>query len=232
MERRHFVLVPNITTAPKHPATYTNRLIPIFAELLKNCAVVLDPFAGVGKLALIKQHGFNGVIICNEIEKEWTNSECDVDEFNIGDAANMNWCESESISAICTSPTYGNRMADHFNARDGSKRITYRHYLGRELHKENTGRMQWGDKYCQKHKEVWTECYRVLQPGGLFILNVSDHIRQGQRVFVTDWHKNCLIELGFLFIHEMKVETPRMRFGENYNTRIDYESILIFKKDK
>ena len=37
----------------KHPATYTDVFIPQFAELLKNCKNVLDPFGGIGKLALI-----------------------------------------------------------------------------------------------------------------------------------------------------------------------------------
>lgn len=56
---------------PRHPAKYSNEFIPIFAEVLAGCDRVLDPFAGVGKLALIKQHGFNGLIYANDIEKDW-----------------------------------------------------------------------------------------------------------------------------------------------------------------
>ena len=54
----------------KHPATYTNSFIPVFAELLNGCDTVLDIFAGVGKLAMIKEHGFIGKVVCNELERE------------------------------------------------------------------------------------------------------------------------------------------------------------------
>ena len=74
----------------KHPAKYTDSFIPKFSELLKYCSNVLDPFGGVGKLALIKDYGFSGKVVCNEIEHEWVNtSEYDVDEWCIGDAANL-----------------------------------------------------------------------------------------------------------------------------------------------
>ena len=57
-----YALVPS---SVKHPATYTESFIPKFAELLFGCANVLDPFGGVGKLALIKEHGFTGKVVCN-----------------------------------------------------------------------------------------------------------------------------------------------------------------------
>lgn len=215
----------------KHPAVFSNVFIPKFAELLEGQNSVLDIFGGTGKLALIKMFGFTGKVICNEIEPEWANSSpYPVDEWHVGDAANMEWASDESIEAICTSPTYGNRMADHFNARDSSKRITYRHTLGRELNKHNTGRMQWGEMYRQKHLDVYSECFRVLKGGGLVILNVSNHIRAAQEVNVIGWHKEALTNSGFVFLSEEKIETPRMGFGQNGKTRVRHESILSFNK--
>jgi len=214
----------------KHPATYTDSFIPKFAELLKDCSNVLDPFGGVGKLALIKEYGFTGKVVCNELEREWAETcKYNVDEWHIGDAANMTWAESNSFDAICTSPTYGNRMADHHNAKDASKRITYRHCLGRPLDEQNTGKMQWGEKYRQKHIEIYRECLRVLKPNGLMIVNVSDHIRKGQVVNVVEWHKETIISFGMKFIDEIKIETPRMGFGQNAKSRVQHESILVFK---
>jgi len=215
----------------KHPATFTNSFIPIFAELLSGKEYVLDVFGGVGKLALIKDFGFEGKVICNEIEKEWVEtSTYPVDEWHIGDSANMEWANSNFFDAICTSPTYGNRMADHHNAKDGSKRITYKHYLGRDLHEENTGKMQWGEAYRLKHTEIYNECLRVLKDDGLMIINVSNHIRKGEIINVVEWHKQTILHLGMLLIDEIKIETPRMGFGKNSKTRVPYESILIFKK--
>lgn len=215
----------------KHPATFTDKFIPIFAELLKDRSIVLDPFGGVGKLASIKDYGFSGKIFCNEIEEEWvTASDYKVDEWHIGDASNMSWAENNYFDAICTSPTYGNRMADHHNAKDNSRRITYRHYLGRPLSDGNTGKMQWGKKYKDKHEDVYKECIRVLKPDGLFIVNVSDHIRKGELIKVADWHKEVLKSLCSTFLCEKVVETQRMRFGKNSDARVNSESILVFKR--
>lgn len=214
----------------KHPATYTNSFIPKFAELLIGCENVLDVFGGIGKIALIKEHGFIGKVVCNELEQEWAEtSPYNVDEWHIGDAANMAWAESNSFDAICTSPTYGNRMADHHNAKDGSKRVTYKHFLGRDLNEANTGRMQWGNKYREKHLEIYKECARVLKNNGLIIVNVSDHIRKGQVVNVVEWHKEALTSFGMKLINEIKIETPRMGFGQNAKSRVEHECILVFR---
>lgn len=214
----------------KHPATYSNIFIPKFAELLVECKNVLDVFGGIGKLALIKEHGFMGKVVCNELEREWAETSTHkVDEWHIGDAASMAWAENGSFDAICTSPTYGNRMADHHNAKDGTKRVTYKHFLGRDLSEANTGKMQWGEKYKYKHIDVYKECSRVLKKGGLMIVNISDHIRNGKVVNVVEWHKQALTNLGMKLLNEIKIETPRMGFGQNAKIRVQYECILVFK---
>lgn len=211
----------------KHPAEYTDKFIPIFAEKLKHCANVLDPMAGTGKIALIKKYGFNGIIYCNDIEHEWTDKYKGVDFWSIGDAACMDFDDS-FFDAVCTSPTYGNRMADHYKPKDNSKRITYRVYLGHELNKLNTGRMQWGKAYRSTSIKIYKECTRVLKQDGLFILNMSDHIRQWSQVFVTDWHKRVLINAGFECINDEKIKTPRMGFGANSDLRVAHERVLTF----
>jgi hypothetical protein len=60
------------------------------------------------------------------------------------------------------------------------------------------------------------------------IINVSDHIRKGQIMNVVEWHKETLIELGMIFEKEIKIETSRMRFGQNSKARVQYECILVF----
>lgn len=215
----------------QHPAKYSDVFIPIFADLLKDCEVVLDPMAGTGKLAMIKEFGFRGKVVCNDIESEWKNGEDYlVDEWHCSDASHMEWAEDNSFDAICTSPTYGNRMADNFVSKDGTKRITYRHYLGHELKEGNTGYMQFGGKYCDKHREIYAECMRVLKPGGLMVVNVSNHIRAGAEIPVVDFHRETLESLGAKFEKEIQVKTPRMGFGANSKARVEYESILIFRK--
>jgi hypothetical protein len=214
--------------APKHPAKYTNSFIPIFYSILKDCKKILDPFAGTGKIAEIKNHGFSGTVYCNEIEKEWIGNSL-VDFFINCDSSKMPYSNS-FFDGICTSPTYGNRMADHFDSKDNSHRVTYRHYLGKELNKNNTGRMQWGNKYKQVHIDVYNECFRVLKNSGLMVVNCANHIRNGNVVDVVSWHKWALKNVGFRFVGEMIIDTKRMGFGKNGKIRIYHESILIYDK--
>lgn len=218
----------------KHPATYTEIFLPLFAALLRDAANVLDPMGGSGKLAKIKAYGYRGRVVCNDLETEWWSEGHSngyaVDEWHNTDAAAMTWAADASFDAIATSPTYGNRMADHHHARDASRRITYRHKLGRALHAENTGALQWGAAYRHKHTAIYRECLRVLKPGGLFVLNVSDHIRDGRRVYVSKWHLETLRAMGLTLRACHAIKTPRHRFGANARARCAVEYVFLFLK--
>lgn len=214
---------------PKHPAKYTDKFIPIFAELLQGCKNVLDPLSGVGKLALIQDYGYTGDVYLNELECEWAYQAQRRATITTVDAEYLPYRDAY-FSAICVSPVYGNRYADHHDAKDSSRRVTYKHYLGRDLTAGNTGAMQWGPEYRQKHELIWAECYRVLQDGGIFILNISDHIRDGVVAPVTDWHIGFLTSIGLTVVEHRKIPTQRMRFGKNHKARVEHESIIVFQK--
>jgi hypothetical protein len=123
-------------------------------------------------------------------------------------------------------------MADHFNAKDNSKRITYKNFLGKDLNTENTGKMQWGKKYKEKHKKIYKELKRILKPGGLFILNISDHIRKGEIMYVSAWHLKTLETLNFKFNQVIPIKTKRMKFGKNGNKRTKSEYIIVMENIK
>jgi len=126
---------------------------------------------------------------------------------------------------------YGNRMADHHEAKDSSRRNTYRHALGRPLSEGNTGTLQWGEEYRESHRAIWTECRRVLKPDGLLVINIKDHIRKGEVIAVTDWHVETILSLGFTLVEHRRVEVRGNRQGENGEARVPYESIITFKKE-
>jgi len=75
------------------------------------------------------------------------------------------------------------------------------------------------------------EAKRVLQPGGIFVLNIKDHIRNGKRQHVTRWHIEALERIGFCMSRHERIECPGQRFGANGNIRIDYESVILFRLD-
>lgn len=205
----------------KHPARYSDVLMPVFDKILPEKGEILDCFAGTGKLRTIRP---NCTLL--EIEPEWA----EMNGAIVGDATAMPFSD-ESFDAVCTSPTYGNRMADSFidhKPEKNYKRNTYTHCLGRKLSENNSGAMQWGDKYRALHEKAWCEVKRVLKPRGLFVLNISDHIRNGEVVAVSDWHKTTILNLGFKLVKTIQIETPRNRFGANSKARVEFEKVFIF----
>lgn len=231
--------IPNIQSPPltRHPAKYSKDFVQKFYELLINHLnrpwtydepLVLDPFAGVGLIHMLRPT-FTTVGV--EIEPEWAEQS----EYTYcADSTSLPEYWTNMFQAIITSPTYGNRMADHHDARDKSKRNTYKHALGRDLHHNNTGMYQWNqNSYHDLHHKVYAECNRVLEPGGVFLLNISDHIRKGERQKVSEWHANILQNLyGFKLLETHNVLTPRLREGANADLRVDTEQIYVLRKEK
>lgn len=213
----------------KHPAKFSSVLLPVIAGYLQGYRKVLDPMAGVGTLAhYLYENGWEeGMAMSNEIEREWM-EQCPFPRFDY-DARFFPWADGH-FDAIATSPTYGNRMADHHEAKDGSERNTYRHKLGRPLSLGNTGSMQWGETYRQAHKQIISECARLLRPGGRLVWNVKDHIRGGQIQSVAGWHLGALTEAGLSFIEAKEVTCPGNRQGQNSESRIGYEWVMVFDK--
>lgn len=228
------VLTPRFTTPNRvnHPATYSQELAPHFVELLAGSKRLLDPFAGIGLIFDLAPWLPGCEIHGVELEPAWAAAH---PQTRTGNALALEY-PAEYFDAICTSPTYGNRMADHHNAKDGSYRHTYTHnlrnYTGKEdhqLHIDNSGKMHWGKEYREFHEQAWAEAWRVLQPGGRFVLNVKDFVKAGEMQPVTAWHIETLTMLGFTLVEQREVETKGYRYGAN-RQRADYESVILLRK--
>lgn len=216
-----------------HPATYSTRFYPIFAEIASHFGAksVIDPMAGIGNIGQIKDHGWTGRIIANELEPEWTalHTKNGVDKSITGDARNLSTVKSNSVDMGIMSPPYANRLADKRNK--GKLRIlTYTNSLGRKLSEGNAGGMHWGEAYRNLHREVYKELGRVVRPGGHAVINVKDFIKSGKAVPVVDFHIKAMEEAGFVLLENRKVPVPGLIQGGVNRPKVPYENILVFKK--
>lgn len=213
---------------PTHPAPFSDAIIDAIAPYVAGFDRVLDPFAGVGGVHRLRGSAGVRETVGVELEPEWADKH---EATRVGDARDVAVLfKGQLFDAIVTSPTYGNRLADHHNATDDSIRPTYKHTLGRDLTDGNTGAMQWGAAYRDLHSDVWAACVEVLRPGGLFVLNVKDHVRDGERQHVPAWHVDNLCRvLGLELIAEHEIQTRGRPNGQNADVRVPFERLFVFR---
>lgn len=225
-----------ITPAP-HPAKFSESIIDRIGRYLDSIGfegAILDPFAGVGRVHLLADSPHPRVTFGVELEPEWAAHH---PRTIVGDVMRLRELgfNPGEMDAIVTSPVYGNRMSDDHtpSPSDTSRRNTYKHTLGRDLTEGSAAVLQWGPsarkrtEYQDFHRAAWQVVVEALAVDGLFVLNISDHIRGGKRMRVTAWHKATLAKLGIEWVDEIRVDTPRQKMGANGDVRVEYESILI-----
>lgn len=210
-----------------HPATYTPVIVDQMLQVLDQHPehlTVFDPFAGTGQqLQRLAEGGRTVTGI--ELEPEWAACSPHVTQGDATDPAS--W--PEVIDAVVTSPAYGNRMADQYDGRDGSRRHTYRCSLGRDLSTNSGAALQWGDAYRELHATVWAIAAERVNPGGLVIVNVKNHIRHHQVQRVVEWHLTTLLGLGLGLVEARPIRTPGQRMGANGAARVDHEHLLVLE---
>ena len=222
---------PKAPPTKDHPAPFSDPILDQVTSHLKEVGqsgTVIDPFAGTGRVHELREKaGVHTVGV--ELEPEWAAKHPDTIEGNALELTNT--FEPGSVDAIATSPTYGNRMADHHDAKDDSVRLTYKHTLGRDLHDDNSGQLQWGDEYRRFHQIAWTEAVAALKPGGTLTLNIKNHFRDGQQQRVAEWHLNTLYELGVHLVALDIVPTKGLMAGANADNRTIAEYVMTFRKE-
>lgn len=214
---------------PPHPAKFSASIMSDIADVLRRewndtapDRRVLDPMAGVGGIHALDIIGCETVGV--ELEAEWAAAHPRTIQGDVLDLPDE-W--AESFDAVITSPPYANRMADHHNARDNSRRMTYKHQLGRDLTEGSGAGMQWGMDYRRWASDVVTSMVYVTKPAGLIILNISNHIRDHKEMLVSEFWLEELMHHGLRLEKAIDVPTPRMGFGQNREARVDHEWVYV-----
>lgn len=239
-------------TSTAHPAKYHPDVLAVmrkwvlddmvargyFAHGLAPIYRILDPMAGIGRVHSLASANIATTGI--EIEEEWASQHIDTIHGDCLDVMTQLKYIPGQFDAICVSPVYGNRMSDHHEAQDDSKRNTYRHVLGHKLSKGSSAGMHFtdapDDAYKAFHRHAWKLAVELIDHGGIFILNTKDFyktLKKGEpptHMRLTDWHIATLTALGLRLENMVKVPTRGNRQGKNGTTRFDYEWVARLRK--
>lgn len=231
-----------MTGAPLHPAKFgrlvldaLGRLVREEADALGRRPLVLDPFGGVGRVHELRPWADTVAV---ELEAPWVRQRR---RNSVRGNALRLPVRSGSVDVVSTSPVYGNRMSDHHNARDPSTRRSYTHDLramtgdpSYRLHPANVGVLPWGAKYRESEAAAMAEMWRVLRPGGLLLLVLSNYFRKPgsvkRLVPCVEWHMLYALGHGWLLEGALPVGSPRYRFGANRDDRVTSEFVLQLRR--
>lgn len=239
-----------------HPAKFSEPILDRLRVLLATEArrlqrtathplLVVDPFAGVGRIHQLMTKRIRTVGI--ELQPRWaacrphrpypfgwTAGTLTGDMFELLPkmAAHLD-TQGCAIHVIATSPTYGNRLSDHHDAADGSTRHSYTHTYGQELEPNNSGILPWGPDYWAFTARAYRAFFAALDPGGLFLLNVSKFYRRQELVHAVEWHLGAAYGAGFVQDQRpARIVTKRLigNGAEATQARADHEVILRLRK--
>ena len=219
-----------------HHTRYNKKVIDAIIPRIGESKRILDPMAGTIERLSILENPINGwhQVWGVELEPEWVE---DYKGFNPrlkqGDARDMHFFKDAFFDVVIVSPSYGNRDSDRTGEWwDNPDRKTYAGALGRNVSEGSLCVPFEDERYKIGHAVAWAESTRVLKVGGLFVLNIKNHIKAGQIVRCSQWHREMLRDgLGYNEIDDTSIPTKGRLSGENYDVRAEnVEKIYLFMK--
>jgi hypothetical protein len=257
---------PDIAPNPEHPAKFSepilNQLRAVVqaeAARLGRQPVLLDSMCGTGRIHQLRPHAHTVGV---ELEPEW--AACHPETW-VGNALDLPAEWTNYFDIWMSSVVYPNRMTDHHDAKDKCKkcagegklrrgstlvectlckgrglspRKNYRTSLGRMPSEDSSAVLGWGDRYKDHSRRALAEAIRVVDDGGLVVVNVSNHYKgvktaSGTRSMVmrvVEWWIETMLARGLFMEAVLPVATSRMRHGANHTLRATTEQIIVCRK--
>ena len=217
----------------KHYTRYNAAVIAAIEARIGDSKRILDPMAGtMERLRELEQpdrgwHRVHG----NEIEQRWVDG-YPHKRLRQGDARDLPY-KDEKFDVIIVSPSYGNRDSDRSGEWwDNPDRKTYAAALGKNPDPLSLCVPFTDPRYKAGHTLAWAESVRVLKTGGLFVINLKNHVVSSTIQRVSQWHRTILRDvLGLEEIDDTSVATPGRHSGAHSEKRAEnIEKIYIFSK--
>jgi len=150
------------------------------------------------------------------------------------------------VDAVVTSPPYEGTRADGSALQEKMVGLGGFHaYTNEEVYRWHTERDQTnignqrGEKYWESMRQVYTECHRVLYPGGLLILVLKGFTRDSKYVDLPLQTRQCCEALGFRFVEQWERELWGLSFWRilqkrrdpaAFDDRLRYEQVLVMER--
>jgi len=212
---------------------------------------VLDPMGGVGSV-LLAAITFRAVIT-GDIEPHWATIQAanarriQHEQLFKAPTITCQWDAAKlplptaSIPAIITSPPYFD-LFSNWNRKHGTDFDGNPDHIGETglcygFHPHQVGNIHIYENYLRAMREIYRECWRVLVPGGKFILIVGDKVRKRRVVPVTRDAQTLCQANGFRLITQHQRRTIPSHFRLIHLTKngtdyplINIETALVLEK--
>lgn len=220
-------------------AAFADHLDPLRAEAIRQYELLLlDPFGGTGERLGEIAKGLGASPYAIELEQVYVDEAraLGVTWVHQGDSRNLVYFDGSILAAV-TSPAYPNGMTDNHHAKDTSRRNTYIHRIREtrpdyELHPDNPAGLSARSskkgyaKMLEVHAAVWAEMFRVMMPGGIFIVNTKNT----PHIPFTAHTKQQLLDAGFELVEHRTVEARGNNHQQHADRKVAVEDLLIVRK--
>jgi hypothetical protein len=242
----------------RFPAKYSEPILEQIALELRarliTAGTVLDPYAGIGGIHALREllPGIDTLGV--EIEEPFAACHPDTLWGDSRELAKRIGDRAGTVTAVVTSPDYGNRLADQYlgspnekcrrcsgtgttmtagdcgdcggSGKAPSKRMGYAIALGRKCDPRSGARYQFGKKYRDLHLGILAAVCETIPAGTLLIYNVSSSIAEkGYRPVMEWWVTEIARRADIKAL--VPVETARLKFGANHDARVPAEHLII-----